>query len=326
MLAEVNLCGLAAAFGRDGDRAVSVELRDFRWAVVASQYRSLRKAAEALNVRQSTLSRRLREMEALLEAQLFERTNGGTRLTAVGRDFLISAQHILFEADEAVRKIKTRTRGESGRLTIGVHASLSTGNMFATLVEHHRQFPEVEVLTIDGSHDQLVDALGSCDLDVAVMTGSRSGWDDRILPLWSERVILALHMRHPLSKNDATRWADLAGETILIPHNGPGPELERMLMSRLRDYGRQHVLHQEVALDRLLSLVAAEYGPLLMLEGGTGIRRDDVTYREIHDDDGPTRLAFAAYWREANRNPTLAPFLTLLQQRYPDLSDLRSLG
>src|SRR5258708_38406039 len=103
------------------------------------------------------------------------------------------------------------------------------------------------------------------------MTTSRAGWDDRFLPLWTEHVILAVHPRHRLSQKDAVRWSDLAGETILIPHHGPGPELERLLNSRLGDYGRQRVLRQESALDRLLSLVAAEYGALLMLEGGTGI-------------------------------------------------------
>jgi hypothetical protein len=70
----------------------------------------------------------------------------------------------------------------------------------------------------------------------------------------------------------------------------------------------------------LLSLVGAEHGALLMLEGGTGARYDGVVYREIHDDDGPTRLNFAAYWRETNSNPTLGPFLAMLRERYPDLS------
>jgi hypothetical protein len=57
-----------------------------------------------------------------------------------------------------------------------------------------------------------------------------------------------------------------------------------------------------------------------MLEGATGARYDGVVYREVHDHDGPTRFNFAAYWREANRNPTVQPFLDILRERYPDLS------
>jgi hypothetical protein len=44
-----------------------------------------------------------------------------------------------------------------------------------------------------------------------------------------------------------------------------------------------------------------------------------VVYREVHDNDGPTRLGFAAYWRGSNVNPTLTPFVTMLRERFPDL-------
>jgi DNA-binding transcriptional LysR family regulator len=44
---------------------MNVELRDLRWAVTASQYRSLREASEVLGIRQSPLSRRLRDIEKL---------------------------------------------------------------------------------------------------------------------------------------------------------------------------------------------------------------------------------------------------------------------
>jgi hypothetical protein len=67
-------------------------------------------------------------------------------------------------------------------------------------------------------------------------------------------------------------------------------------------------------------LVSADYGALLMLEGATGVRYDGVVYREVCDDDGPTRLNFMAYWREANGIPTLGPFLAMLRERYRDLS------
>ena len=298
---------------------MTVELRDLKWALVASQHRSLRQAAEHLNVRQSTLSRCLRSMESRLGVNLFERTNGGTRPTVAGREFLLSATHILAETDAAIRKLQTRSRGENGRLSIGIYASLSTGNMYATLVEHHQRFPEVEVHTMDGDHAQLMGALTDNAVDIAIMTSIRSGWDDRALPLWSERVILALYERHHLASKEVIHWSDLAGECILVPHHGPGPELERLLMSKSGDCGRQRLLHQASGLDRLLSLVRAEFGILLMLEGATGVRFDDVTYREVHDVDEPTRLNFTAYWRQSNENPTLVPFIAMLCQRYPDL-------
>ena len=214
--------------------SVDVELRDLRLAVTASQHRSLRQAAEALNIRQSTLSRRLRDIERRLGVVLFERTNGGTHLTTMGLEFIVSAQRILDEVDTELRRLKSRSRGELDLLTIGVHASPSAGNMRATLVEYHRRFPDVEVRTVDGSHDRLLRALAGNAVDIAIMTGQAAAWNDRMLPLWSERVIAAFHENHPLARNPRTRWTDLADQKFLFPQQGPGPELEKLLVAKLR--------------------------------------------------------------------------------------------
>jgi len=196
--------------------------------------------------------------------------------------------------------------------------------MYATLVEYHRRFPEVEVHTVDGTHDQLFCGLIGNAVDVAIMTNCRSGWDDRILSLWSERVIIALPEHHPLAGRKKICWSELATERMLVPRHGPGPELERLLAAKLLGCGPLCLLHQDSGLDRLLSLVSADFGVLLMLEGATGVHYEGVTYREVHDSDGPTRLNFVAYWRQSNGNPTLTPFLAMLRQRYPDLSAARA--
>jgi DNA-binding transcriptional LysR family regulator len=124
---------------------VAVELQELRWAIVAAQHRSLRQAAETLNIRQSTLSRHLSDLEYHLGATFFERTNGGTKPTSAGQEFLESARRILDETEAITARLKARSRGESGQLTIGVHASLAAGNLRATLVDHRHRFPDVEL-------------------------------------------------------------------------------------------------------------------------------------------------------------------------------------
>ena len=299
---------------------MELELRDLKWAIVTSQHRSLRQAAEALKVRQSTLTRRLQNIEYRLGATLFERTNGGTRPTIAGLEFFELARRILEDTDAALRNLKARSRGESGRLTIGIYASLATGNMRATLADYRRRFPDVDVHTVDGSLARLVNALGRNEVDIAIMTDCRSGWDDRSLSLWSERVIVALPERHPLTEHDVVSWRHLANEQLILPLHGPGPELESLLTAKLNGDKPRRVLHQESGLDRLLSLVGTGFGLLLMFEGGTGLKHEGVVYREIQDGTETTRLGFKAYWRQANGNPTLEPFLRMLQERYPDLS------
>ncbi|MDH2352177.1 LysR family transcriptional regulator [Bradyrhizobium sp. SSUT112] len=70
---------------------MSVEFRDLRWAVAASRNQSVRQAAETFRIKQSTLSRRLRNLEQTLGSTLFEQTNGSTRPTIQDQEFLDAA-------------------------------------------------------------------------------------------------------------------------------------------------------------------------------------------------------------------------------------------
>jgi DNA-binding transcriptional LysR family regulator len=301
---------------------VTIELRDLRWAIVASQHRSLRRAAEALNVRQSTLSRRLRDLEDRLESTFFERTNGGTRLTSAGQDFLEAALRIIEEMDSITARLATRSRGEAGRLVIGVQSSLSTGNLRATLIEHHRRYPHVEILLVDGSGDHLISGLAKSTIDVAFIVEENQRWDGRSLPVWSERVVAALSERHHLAAGEVIHWYDLREETILIPQRGPGVEILQILTGKNGYPGAREIRRQDTSLDRLLTLVGAGLGILLALDGATGVNYQGVVFREVHDQHGPSRLSFNSIWRNNNLNPCLGTFLDIVRERHPDLSSL----
>ena len=106
-----------------------------------------------------------------------------------------------------------------------------------------------------------------------------------------------------------------------MPQRGPGPEFFKLLASKDRML-RSLVMFFASMSDSIgfSRLVGAGWGILLALEGATGAAYPGVTFREVHDAEGPSRLAFRAYWRQANCNPSLPPFLDMLRERYPDLS------
>ena len=103
------------------------------------------------------------------------------------------------------------------------------------LGEFHRRFPDVEVRTADGARDRLLRDLAGAAVDIAIVAGQVATWSDRMLGLWGERVIAALHENHPLGANPRASWADLANEKFLLPQRGPGPELESLLVAKLRN-------------------------------------------------------------------------------------------
>jgi DNA-binding transcriptional LysR family regulator len=305
---------------------VRIEFRDLRWAIVAAQHRSLRQAAEALNIRQSTLSRSLRDLEHHLGSAIFERTNGGTRPTVEGLEFLEAARRIIGETEAIVTRLKTRSQGQSGRLSVGVHASFSAGNLRATLIEHRKRCPDVEMHLIDGSSDHLISDLANSAIDIAFVAEGDSQWDGKSLSVWSERVVVVLPEHHALCAHDSVGWNDLRDEPVLLPQRGLGLEVFKLLVDKLgcRDACRFH--RHDTSLEHLLGLVGAGWGISVALEGATGVAYPGVAFREVLDNDGPARIGFRAIWRQTNANPSLRPLLEILRERYPDLSGASAPG
>jgi len=102
----------------------AVDLQHLRYAVAAADHGSFRRAAEALLLRQSTLSRCIRRLEECLKITVFERSSGGVRATQAGRDFLRMARSILEPMDTLVIGAHGVGRGEAARLTVGLAPTL----------------------------------------------------------------------------------------------------------------------------------------------------------------------------------------------------------
>lgn len=173
---------------------------------------------------------------------------------------------------------------------------------------------------MDGSSDHLVSDLVGSAIDLAFVVDGNSKWDDRSLSVWSERIVVALPENHALASRDTVHWSDLEHELLLVPQRGPGTEFLKLLVAKLGCPEPYRILRHDVGLDRLLTLVGAGWGLLLALEGATGITYPGVVFRALGDTEQPTRMTFRACWRNTNHNPSLRPFLDMLQERYPDLS------
>ncbi|MTJ82484.1 MAG: LysR family transcriptional regulator [Telmatospirillum sp.] len=155
---------------------MTVELKELRWFIETVRCGSFRRAAETLHIRQSTLSRRMADMECRLGVSLLERSSSGTRPTVIGREFHDTARHIVEEAEAAICRIKSSNGSHGMRLCLGVHTALSAGNMRATLVEYHRGFPSVELRIEDGSRHHLLSDLSANAIDVVIIINPRDTW------------------------------------------------------------------------------------------------------------------------------------------------------
>lgn len=296
----------------------NIGLQHLRNAVAAADHGSFRQAANTLLLRQSTLSRCIRQLEESIGIAVFKRSSGGVRPTAGGREFLRAARSILDQMDTLITATQNSTRGKVGRLTIGLYTSLSAGNLRATLLEFRNRFPQIELATVENSQTRLISSLRHDALDIAIVRGEIHFLDSNALPLWSERILLALLDRHQLANRGTIYWNDLQNETVLLNEFDRGCGLEDILNSKLIDLEcRLNIQHHDVSCGIIKGLVSAGFGVSLVTESDIGASISGLIYRDLQDSTGPTRLGYSAHWKEQNDNPALALFVEFLRERYP---------
>jgi DNA-binding transcriptional LysR family regulator len=289
--------------------------------VAAADHGSFRRAAEALLLRQSTLSRCIRQLEEAIGVVVFDRSSGGVRATQAGQSFLRTARSILEQMDTLLINANSTGRGAAGRLAIGFYTSLSAGNLRATLSDFKQRFPEIEFGMVERSRARLITALRNGALDIAIVSGHAALQDNSALSLWSERTLIALPEGHSLANRDAIYWTDLRSETVLLSHYDPGRDFEDLLKSKLvSPEDRPQIERHDVSRGIIKSLVSVGFGVSLVTESDIGASFSGLIYRELRDGTGPSRIGYSAHWRADNDNPALASFLKLLGERYPSPS------
>lgn len=295
----------------------SIDFRQLRHAVLAAELGSLRQAADVCRIKQSTLSRSIQRLEHSVGVAVFERSSAGIRPTSAGHDFLRMARSILEQMDVLVATTRASGRGDIGGLSIGFCTSLTAGNLRASLLDFRQRFPQISLFTVERSRTRLASALRNGALDILIVAGDLPCPDSKLMPLWSERILVVLPKDHTLAPREVTYWTDFREETVLLSQYDPGRELEDLLKAKLVSANcRPKIERHDVSRGVVKSLISMGLGISLVLESDVGANFAGLVYRDVHDGAGPSRIEFSAMWRPDNANPALGGFIKLLSERY----------
>lgn len=142
---------------------------DMRCFRQVAEFRSVTRAAEAMNLAPSAVSRRLKDLEARLGAQLLARSTRRMSLTEAGEVFFRRCQQILADLDEAEAEASDRRHGLRGQFRLAAPLSFGVWHLTPVLSDFMAEHPELRI-DLDLS-DRLVDLVGE-SFDLAVRIGS----------------------------------------------------------------------------------------------------------------------------------------------------------
>jgi DNA-binding transcriptional LysR family regulator len=194
------------------------EWDDVKYFLAVARHGSTIAAAKALKLSQSTVQRRIVELERRLGCALVKRHSGGYRLTEFGEELLPYAEQIERAALAFEQRKATIERGEAGLIRVTCPEPIVYRIMKSGLLDRfHARHPQlkVEFVMSDGYVD-----LARGDADVALRSGDT---DDAILvgrkiadSLWSVYASKSYIQRH--GRPEST--ADLAHHAT-VGFDGP---------------------------------------------------------------------------------------------------------
>lgn len=234
-----------------------------RYFLTAARLLHFGQAADALGIAQPALSQRIKSLETRLRVKLFDRTKRSVRLTEAGKVFVVEAEHLLSQADLAVRITRAAAQGTAGELRIGYGGSvIFEPKVCALLQAFQTAYPDVSVLMHECKVEEQLEGVKAGRLDVSLLWGPLGpGFPElRELVFLRASMSVVLPRDHPLAVKPLLHLEELRNEAFIALTDPPGR-------------GIAHVVDQIFAVSELSPRIVLRVNSLLSVLGlaGAGI-------------------------------------------------------
>lgn len=137
--------------------------------ILVAEEASFSAAADRAGTAQSTISSRIKELEAAVGQRLFVRTSRNVRLSPAGEAALPAARTAV-TALESVRQAVDEVAGiRRGRVRLGVVTGADVPGLATILADFSDEFPGIELVIVSASSIDLEAAVSSGTLDIALV-------------------------------------------------------------------------------------------------------------------------------------------------------------
>ncbi|MDP9073973.1 MAG: LysR substrate-binding domain-containing protein [Actinomycetota bacterium] len=285
-----------------------MELRHLQYFLVLAEERNFSRAASRLRIAQPSLSQQIRQLEAELDAQLFDRAVRPIRLTNAGQVLMADAYSLLSDAEATSREVRRAALGQVGRLRIGY----SYGGLYDLVLSLLRsircQWPEVNMVIHQLPQREQVPALRTGHVDVVIGRVIEPLSDDIVVrPLREEKLIAILPAGHPLAGEETVMLASLRDEPFVMFPRRLEPIVFDNYTQACTGAGFTLRLEHEVSDAQTQALaIAAGFG--VGLSGDhLALRFPELVYRAAEPDFPIATIA--ALWVQNRLPEVLDPFL-----------------
>ncbi len=288
-----------------------IELRHFIYFLAVAEELHYRKAAEKLFISQPGLSTQIKQMEGILQTQLFIRDKKKVRLTPAGAFLKSEVEFILNHLEQTKKQLKLIGEGHQGEIRIGFLGSAMQQVVPSLLLDLKKQFPSIHTSLEELSNRAQLSAISRDKLDLGFVRLSRVPKGLRLKPVFEDTFSLVLPSSHPIQPNNFKGIHQVSQEDFILFSQDYSPLYFDTVMSICEDGGfTPKVSHKSVHAQTIFKLVENNLGIAIVptaLQYGFQMKVKFIELRYIKQ-----RAVLSMVWKEDNRNPALRNCMELL--------------
>lgn len=263
------------------------EMRLVQSAIVLAEELNFSRAAVRLGVDQSALTKRILELESLLDVRLFERNHQMVELTEAGEKFVEHARQGVAHIEDAVTAAKAAPRGAENVLNVG--RSAYTDPWLASVIRsiHLPLYPGVQINWSSSYSHEVAREVIAGTLDLALTTGVPEMHKLTCLKLAEHPFYLAMSSHDPLVACREVRLAALHNRIWVMFSRRVSPYMYDAIMGDARKAAVvASELHHVTSAEEAVPLIL-ECGGLAFLTriGAWRIAREGITMRPLAEEN-----------------------------------------
>ena len=291
-----------------------LEIRHLRYFLEVAEAGSFSRAADRLGVSQPNISQQMRDLEAVLRVDLFQRRGKRILLTSAGQIFQQHARAILRQIENFLEEL-SRAPGEMrGALHVGVVPVLNVPLIPKLVGIFASTHPGVSLTVEEISSTEIETAIEEGRMDVGLGFITRHSPNLHYELLGHDQFALIVHRTHPWARRRVIAVSDLHRERVVqLPNSFV---MRRMTDAICREHQvRPRTVAEISAIESLLSslapLKAGALMPRIVLQNKTDLVAIQLKGKHLAAEIGLLRLI------DSGSNNMVADFTKLARSTVP---------
>lgn len=193
-----------------------LDSRQLRAFVTLAKSGSFTQAARALNLSQSAVSHSMKALERDVGCRILDRMGKKAVLTQAGEQLLAHAERILAEMEQARAELGRLGKWGQSRLRLGASTTAAQHILPGVLREFKDSFPKCVISIEPGDTPEMIDALRSHRIDLALNLDPPAGELLDFRPLFSDELHFILSPQHPWARAGKVNRSEISRQDYIL--------------------------------------------------------------------------------------------------------------